>query len=125
MAKVRTTITIDEDQLARWQAVADRQKTSLSSTINGWLEQVLDAAEYVAACVDEDRQASKARLADVIRSLQLATELTQEAVADAKKGARGAARGTSARSGTPSPRPVIRGGNSPAAGGAKRGNRHD
>jgi hypothetical protein len=91
MPKVRTTITIDADKLARWQAVASVERRSLSSVITQWLEQVLQSAEYLAAQVDEDREASLDRLQRLMISIQVVNEQSILAV--------GAAQGKTATAG--------------------------
>jgi hypothetical protein len=48
MPKIRTTLTIDQDVLARYQRAADHQGESLSRTISGWLEASAEGAEQVA-----------------------------------------------------------------------------
>jgi hypothetical protein len=104
MPKVRTTITIDADKLARWQAVASVERRSLSSVITQWLEQVLQSAEYLAAQVDEDREASLDRLQRLMISIQVVNEQSILAVGTAQGKTAAAGPAMAARAGAvPSP----------------------
>ena len=56
MPKIRTTITIDDAVLARYQRAADQQGESLSRTISGWLEASAEGAEQVAMQIQRVKQ---------------------------------------------------------------------
>jgi predicted nucleic acid-binding protein len=97
MPKVRTTITIDAEKLARWQAVATSERRSLSSILTQWLDQVVQSAEYVAAQVDDDRGASLERLQLLMSTIEIVNESTSDAVAAAKGEAATAGQARAAR----------------------------
>ena len=69
MAKVRTTITIDEEALRRWQAIAEKEDRSLSSVINLWLAQVVEPAEWVAMLAEDQRGQGLQNVRAVIAAL--------------------------------------------------------
>jgi len=79
VAKVRTTLNLDDDVLVKWQLIAEREGASLSSVVNSWLRQVSPAAEALASVVDEDRQATAARLQHLSSAVQAANELYRNA----------------------------------------------
>lgn len=92
MAKVRTTITIDEGLWHRFQRVADLEDRSFSSTINGWLEQVVESAEFVASQIDADKQASAQRLRTLMGSIEVVNDQVGAVLARAKGDGRAAAK---------------------------------
>lgn len=85
MPKVRTTLSLDAELLARFQAVADLERRSLSSFINAWLEQVLPAAEWVGSMAAQERATGMKNMQAILAALQVAQE---EAVATVRKAAR-------------------------------------
>jgi len=87
MAKIRTTITIDEGLWHRFQRVAELEDRSFSSTVNGWLEQVVEPAEFVASQIDADKQASAQRLRTLMGAVQVVNDQAGAVLARAKGGA--------------------------------------
>lgn len=73
MPKIRTTLTIDEDVLARYQRFADMQGESLSATVSGWLDTSAESAELLAVQIAKvKRSANPARAArQLAQSLQV------------------------------------------------------
>lgn len=53
MAKIRTTLTIDEDVLARYQAIAQIQDESLSSVVSSWLKHTVEGAELLGLQINK------------------------------------------------------------------------
>lgn len=86
MAKVRTTITIDEGLWHRFQHVAQLEERSFSSTVNAWLAQVVEPAEFVAAQISGDKHASAQRLRTLMGAVEVVND--QAAAVLAKAGAR-------------------------------------
>jgi len=56
MPKIRTTITIEADVLARYQRAADQSGESLSRTISDWLQASAEGAEQVAMQIQRVKQ---------------------------------------------------------------------
>lgn len=75
MPKVRVTVNLDQEVVERWQAIAKREGNSLSSVVNGWLSQIMGAAEAVASVIDEDRQATFARLRHIMGAVEAANQI--------------------------------------------------
>lgn len=136
MPKVRTTLNLDQDVVERFQAVAELEGASLSAVCNSWLRQVVEPAEAMASVIDSDRQATMARLRHLTTAVQAATEIYAEAAQLARAAhppaqserpgaaagrAREVQRAPGGRPAADSPRPVIRGGNSPKRGGKAHG----
>jgi hypothetical protein len=119
--KVRVTVSLDAEVLADFQRFARMADQSLSSFLNAWLADTSESAEFVAVRLFESRDDVRQGVAKLNASLQAVEEGFGQAL---RAGRGGPHAGRQAAGGSP-PRPVIRGGNSPAAGGAKRGNRHD
>lgn len=126
MAKVRTTLNLDEEVVLLWQEIAHREGASLSSCVNGWLRQVYPAADALASVIDEDRQATQARLAHISSAVQAANEIYANAAQVARAvhpspgrkragGGRTEARGQSAD--RPTPPSCNTGGKLPKRGG--------
>lgn len=75
MPKVRTTLTIDQDVLARYQEMATLQGESLSATVSTWLDVTSDSAHFLAQQVAtvkrSPRQAhAAARLAETFNVME-------------------------------------------------------
>jgi hypothetical protein len=83
MPKVRTTITIDQDLIARYQRSAELNRISLSAEINTWLLQVVQASEFVAELGERSKAKGMSYIADMITALQVAQEQAEEAVTKA------------------------------------------
>jgi predicted transcriptional regulator len=130
MAKVRTTITIDEGLWHRFQRVAELEDRSFSATVNGWLEQVVEPAEFVASQIDADKQASAQRLRTLMGAVQAVNDQAGAVLARAK-GSAAAGPGTDAkrRAGAGrvvNPPPCNTGGKFKAVGAKPRGgNSHE
>lgn len=113
MSKVRTTITIDEDLLARFQAVADQERRSLSSLLNTWLEQCVEAAEFVGDLAEGQRGRGVKAMRELFDRLTLAqASVADDLVANGKARAGALAERRPARP----PRLVIRGVNTKTGG---------
>lgn len=73
MPKIRTTLTIDQDVLARYQRFAELQGESLSATVSGWLDTSVESAELLAVQIAKvKRSTNPARAArSLAQSLQI------------------------------------------------------
>lgn len=114
MPKVVTSMTLDAETVAQWRHVARLEGRSLSATVNDWLEQIFPAALQVASQIDSDKEASKRRVLALVGAVQAVHEEAQTAISKAtRKAAKpGLAAVAADLALTPSPRLVIRGGNS-------------
>lgn len=124
MAKVRTTITIDEGLWHRFQRVAELEDRSFSSTVNGWLEQVVEPAEFVASQIDADKQASAQRLRSLMGAVQVVNDQVIEVLGRVNKPAAERARTERLRrpgaSAVVNPPPCNTGGKVPGKGSYQR-----
>lgn len=116
--KVRTTVTLDHDLVERFAEVASKEQRSFSATINGWLQQVIEPAEFVAAQIDHDRAASAQRLRTLMGSIQVVNDESAQALSKAKGVPRAGQAGGAALRGAPIPPPCNTGGKVPAKGAA-------
>lgn len=115
MPKVRTTLTLDDDILAEWQNLARIQRASLSSTINDWLADTFQAAEYKALQVYAQSENVRQRVNEITTALSV----VEEGYAQVKTLGTGA-RPAGGRS-KPVPPSCNTGGKLPTAKGAGRG----
>jgi hypothetical protein len=124
MAKVRTTITLDEGLWHRFQRVSELEDRSFSATVNGWLAQVVEPAEFVAAQIDGDKQASAARLRTLMGAVEVVNDQAQAALTKAKGIGRGGAAAGAQRTGGAGPAsippPCNTGGKVPGKGSDQR-----
>jgi len=105
MAKIRTTLTIDESALDRYKRMAELQRESLSSTVSAWLETSADSAEMLARRIAAAK--ASANPARAIKELTATLQAGEEGYSTVKQIAkRGPAdRAERATSGRPGPIP--------------------
>lgn len=128
--KVRTTITLDEGLLRRFQRVAELEDRSFSATVNNWLAQVVEPAEFVAAQIDGDKHASAVRLRALMGAVESVNDQAAAVLAKAGAVGRGARRTGAERAapgvGADNPPPCNTGGKVPAVSAKPRGGKsHD
>ena len=116
MPKVRTTITIDETVLDDWRRIATLQRTSLSSLVNEWLDDMSESARYKALQVQQNAAATRSRIQEINTALGVIQEGYQAATRT-KKGS-GADRASAQR--VPLPPSCNTGGKLPKDNGGKR-----
>lgn len=78
MAKIRTTVPIDEETLEVFHRMAEVMGKSLGSTLGDWLAESRDAAQMVTAALVKAKE-SPAR---ALRDLQAIAEATQARIGD-------------------------------------------
>lgn len=120
MPKRRITLSLDEDLVGRFQAAAELERRSLSAMVEGWLEQVVEPAEWVASLAQGERGKGLGNIHAAIAALQESQEQTIAALARAQGEGR---RASGRRTPTLTPPSCNTGGKLPVKAERKRGGR--
>lgn len=113
---IRLTITVTPETHAVFKRLAEAGNMSLSRCMGEWLGDTAEAAEFMAAKMEEAREKPKQVMREMhAYALGLADQTSSMLTTMAAKSASGAASATRATTG-PTPRLVIRGGKSPSKG---------